>query len=58
MTSRPTQAREASRYDETEVRRRMGQVYTLLLELARERRLRNQLVAEGQQDPANSSELI
>jgi len=45
-------------YDEAEVRRRMSQVYTLLLELARERRLRNQQAAEGQHDPTNGSGLL
>jgi hypothetical protein len=45
-------------YDEAEVRRRMGQVYTLLLELARERRLRNQQTASAQADPAGSNGLV
>ena len=56
MTSTTKQVWEEAGYDEAEVRRRLGQVYSLLLEAARQKRAREAQAAAEQGLPARDTE--
>lgn len=58
MTSRAKQIGEVVEYDEAEVRRRLGQVYSLLLDAARQKRAREAQQAATTQDTLAGGEAM